>query len=315
METDYLTDIIGQKAIKARLNIYKNSYQMNGVIPFILMEGSRGGGKTKLTRDFRETLVRPDGTTPPMLEVNGASIKSADSFFEQIFPVWESEGACLFIDEIHKIHPKLETIFLTALEKSKNPVRNVSYDSREGIRLTYTFDFRKMSFISATTDRQQLSKAFNDRLTKIPLAGYSDDELFQIFKLNCDTNVDTVSKDLIKSRFRGHPRNCCELAENLDFFAAAHGVESINDSQFNEFCLTMAVFEHGLDESEMQILKILSERGEMSLNGLAAATMQSRQVVQKEYESILLQKGLMDISGKRSLTQKGREFSKRTFKG
>ena len=85
--TKYLSEIVGQEPVKTRLAIYRDSYKKDGILPFLMFVASRGGGKTKLVREFRKTLVRTDGSKPPLLEVNCASIKSAEAFFNQIYHV------------------------------------------------------------------------------------------------------------------------------------------------------------------------------------------------------------------------------------
>jgi Holliday junction DNA helicase RuvB len=303
----YLQNIIGQENVKTRLGIYGKSYKKSGVLPFLLVISARGYGKTKLIREFRKTLEREDGSRPPILEVNASTIKSADQFLLQVFDTWKDNDACLFLDECHALPPKLAELFLTVLEKDANPVRRITFNHKDG-PFDYEFDFTKMSIVMATTNHEKLSKPLNDRLTKICLEGYSDDNLFQIFKNNCKTKIDPAIEKEIKMVFRGHPRNCVELADNLDHYAAAFGHTIINKENWDEFTTIMGIHNFGLDEAELRILRLLGERGPCSLNAIAATTGYSRSVVQNEYEHALLGRGLMEINQQRCLTRKGREF-------
>lgn len=308
MKENYLPNIIGQQEVKTRLSIYKGSFKVSGKLPFLLFTGARGDGKTKTIREFRKTLEDKNGDTPPILEVNGASIKNAENFFLQIYPVWKKNNAILFIDEVHNIPTELQELFLTILEKDPNPVRRITYTHREEGEVEYDFDFRKMGIVMATTDQQKLKNALLDRLTKISIQPYTKQNLFDIFELNCNvTASESIKSDIVRV-FRGHPRACVELAEELDHFASAKGATYINKPLWEEFCLIMGIFEYGLNDAELRIVKILGERQKQSLNALSAATGFSRSVIQNEYEKALLSKGLIDIDGKRMLTSLGRDF-------
>lgn len=308
METPYLENIIGQEAVKSRLKIYSDAYSHTGRLPFLMLSASRGGGKTKIVREFRKTLVRPDGTAPPLLEVNSATVKSADAFFEQIYPKWVENKAVLFFDEAHILPDRLMEIFLSVLEKDKNPVRRVTYEIKGGGHEDFIFDFNEISIIMATTDHQKISEPLNDRLTNISLAQYTEEELFDIFLLNCTCGIQESIREVIKAVFRGHPRNCVEIGEDLERFALSRGCQIIDEKLFSEFCDVMGIYMHGFNEAEIQIIKILGNRGECSLEAIAATTGFSKQVIRSKYEHALLKKGIMDIKGKRSLTRKGINF-------
>lgn len=307
-QKEYLPNIIGQNSVKNRLRIYKQSYSKTGRLPFILFTASRGSGKTKFIREFRSTLKNQNGDTPPIMEVNAAAIKNADSFFDQIYPVWTNNNAVLFLDECHELPDKLCQIFLSILDKDPNPVRRVTYEHREMGPVDYDFDFRKIGIVMATTDAQKLPAPLLDRLTEISIGSYSEDDLFKIFQKNLNCNVSEHITRKIKSVFRGHPRACVELAEELDHYADAHSLTYINREHFDDFCNVMGIHPFGLNNAEMQIIKVLGERGSCSLNSISAATGYSKSVIQQKYEYSLLHKGLIDIDGKRMLSSKGREL-------
>jgi DeoR/GlpR family transcriptional regulator of sugar metabolism len=56
---------------------------------------------------------------------------------------------------------------------------------------------------------------------------------------------------------------------------------------------------------EIEILKILKERGSCSLQMLSAITGMSRTAIQREAELYLLKRGLMKINGQREISGKG----------
>lgn len=309
----YLENIIvGQTNAKNKLEVYKNSFSKSGRLPFLLIAGARGGGKTKLTREFHRTLNRPNGSTPPLIEVNAAAIKNTDQFFSTWYPMWRNNKAVLFIDEVHNLDAKLSELFLTILEKDPNPVRRIRVESREMGEQEFIFDFSEQSIVFATTDQQKLGGPLKDRLTQITLAEYDDEELYTIFKMNLRCAFDESLKDEIISVFRGHPRSCVELAETLDHYA--DGTSSfIFKKEWNDFRKIMGVHDYGFNEAELTIIKALGENRSCSLNQLAALTNFSRSVIQNDYEKHIMRKGMLDIDGKRRLTVKGNEFYVKTF--
>lgn len=299
-------ECIGQGRVKKNLSLYIDSFEAQGRLPFLNLTTQKGGGKTFFARKFREALKRPDGTRPPMIEVNGKTIRNARSFFDQIFPIWKEHGAFLFIDEGHNIPKDLQEIFLTALNVDKNPVRTVHLEGD-----SFTFDFTKMSFCMATTNQEKLCEPLRDRLRDIAFEDYEEQELFSIFESNLDENIDVSpdAKENIISVFRGNPRDAVVKAQDANTFFAAYNLRNISKKVWSDICDVMSINPHGLSNSETQIVKALAERGSMSLNGLSSITGFQRAAIQRDYEKILVKKNLMKIEGKRTLTPKGTKLA------
>ena len=179
----------------------------------------------------------------------------------------------------------------------------------------FVFDFRKMSIIFATTNQEKMEAPLVNRFEKIALQPYTEHELLQIFLKNIgDVRFSPESLTKILDVFRTCPRDVVKLANNIVSFTKAIGNHFINEEKLARFCKMMGLYKYGLCEAEMQIIKLLGERGACSLNAIAAATSFSKTVVQQDYEFMLLNKGLMDIDGKRRLTSKGMELFASSFK-
>jgi Holliday junction resolvasome RuvABC ATP-dependent DNA helicase subunit len=295
-------ECIGQDSVKQSLSLYIDAYQKTNRLPFINLTTQKGGGKTFFARKFREALKRSDGSRPPMLEINGKTIKNARSFFEQVYPMWTAHRAFLFIDEGHNLPKDLQQIFLSVLNVDKSPHRTVEFDG-----VPYDFNFEQISFCMATTDQQKLSEPLRDRLRDISFEEYDNDELFEIFENNLDHNVeiDPAAKQDIVSVFRGNPRDAVVKAEDTKTFAAARNAKKITQQVWAEICKTMGINNYGLSNSEIQIVKALSQRGAMSLTGLSSVTGFERAAIQRDYEGMLVRKNLMKIDGHRELTANG----------
>lgn len=300
------SECIGQESVKKSLSLYIDAYKTTNRLPFLNLTTQKGGGKTFFARKFREALVNKNGTKPPMLEINGKTIRNARAFFDQVYPLWVEHNAFLFIDEGHNLPKDLQEIFLTALNVDKNPRRSVEL---EGMR--YDFDFEKISLCMATTDQQKLSEPLRDRLRDISFEEYSPEQLYQIFEdnLECKVDVDPAAKKDIVSVFRGNPRDAVVKAEDAKIFSAARSAKRITKKVWADICDTMAIHPYGLSNSEMIVVKALAQRGSMSLNGLSSVTGFERAAIQRDYESMLVRKNLMKIDGKRTITKEGKRLA------
>jgi len=74
---------------------------------------------------------------------------------------------------------------------------------------------------------------------------------------------------------------------------------------WKKMCGILDIKPMGLSNLEVELLKILQERGNCSLQMLSAVTGMSRTAIQKEAELYLLKRGLMKINGQREISGKG----------
>ena len=138
---------------------------------------------------------------------------------------------------------------------------------------------------------------------------YTKEELFTILKKNTDIDICRTIESKIKDIFRGHPRDCVKIAENLEKYAMAKNLDKIEESHWDEFCKIMGIHEHGFSNAEIQIIKALGEKGgEASLEALSASTGFTKGVIRQRYEHALLKRGMLEISSKRLLTRSGNLF-------
>jgi len=305
-------EIIGQTAPKQTLSLYIEAYKQTSRLPSICFQGCRGGGKTKLAKTFRAALRRPDGSRPPILEVNMSSVKNAQQFFETVYPVWVNNNSVLFADELHNTPKDLQQLFLTLFNVEKSAQRNVIFNGEN-----YFVDFTKVAFLGASTDQQKLCEPLRDRLRNITLEEYSDDELFDIFELNLENRaeIEPETKKEIISTFRGNPRDVVVKAEDLKIFVAAKKIKKVCSVVWQDFCKVMGINPLGLSASEKQLIKIIGSRRECTLTTLASVTGFDAQAIRRDYESILFRKGLILVENKRKLTADGMRFYHQYCKG
>lgn len=318
MNDDFMNNVIGQDSLKRKFGVYSQSFNRNGVNPFLCFSAPRGYGKTFMIKEYAKELIDPEGRERPLVEVNATVIKNIDTFMDIWYPKMRDENAALFIDECHELPSKVQSMLLTVCNKSTNPVRRFSYERREVGDVTIPFDFREYCMFFATTDVQKIDGALQDRFTKLTISPYSDEELYLIFEqkleeMDSDVTVSGELTDEIISVLRGHPRSSFEMAESILHFAHATGETYINRDAWNNFRHSMGIHDFGLNDTELQIVRIIGTDGAQTLNDLAAKTECTRSAIQKEFELMLKKKNLLTIDGKRMLTEKGQTLFRQLY--
>jgi Holliday junction resolvasome RuvABC ATP-dependent DNA helicase subunit len=303
MRTNEVFDeVVGQSATKELLSLYIDAYKETERLPFLNYVSSKGSGKSFLVRKFREGLRRKDGSRPPILEINCATIKNSKQFFDVVYPVWINNSAFLFGDELHCLPHDLQSILLSVLDVKKDPVRTVEFDG-----VPYEFDFRKISFAGATTSSQLILGPLQDRLRTINLEEYNNSQLFEIFEKNLENKVEIMpcAREQIISTFRGNPRDVVVKADDLKTFSAAKQCNKITKQIWDSFANIMGILPNGLSFSEIQVLKTVGVKRQASLTDISSVTGLERSLIQRVLEPVLVRKNLLQINQKRELSADG----------
>jgi Holliday junction resolvasome RuvABC ATP-dependent DNA helicase subunit len=97
--------------------------------------------------------------------------------------------------------------------------------------------------------------------------------------------------------------------DNVTQFAMRHNVHDIGHKEWDELKCVLGILPLGLENTELQVLKILRERGACSLTNLSAVTGLSSNSIRSEFELYLLKHGLMEVAqGGRKITAKGDQY-------
>jgi len=294
--------LIGQPEIKRQLEFYSNAYQKTSVVPFILLNGAKGLGKTEFLKQFSKTLTNVDGKPRPMLELNSSTIKNNQMFFEQIFmPIVQNNEITLFFDEAHALPKDLVMAFLSITNTERTPFKEFNW--RE---YTFQFDFTKISMIFATTELDKLFPPLKDRLTILDFKPYKVDEISEIVKgrLKGVEFEDGVLAE-IASTTRGNARSAVKRAKEIETYCETHNSTLFFKEEWKELRQILGIKPLGLTNTEIQVLEILQERGPSTLQTIAAVTGMSRTAIQRDAELYLLQRGLMKINGTREISRAG----------
>lgn len=306
----YFDEMIGQSKTKSVLGFYIDAFEKTEILPHMFIVGQRGQGKTMLATQVAKNLRSKSlGHVKPMLTVNCSTLKNVRQFIEDIVLQYvRDQHITLFFDEIHEMPVPIQTCLLTVLNPNKHNMNTLRFED-----YNIEFDFTKVSFIFATTDPQRVITPLKDRCRMIHMEEYKYDELGKIVQNNSeDLEFDDETLRDIASVCRGNARNATLMAkDNILQFSRRHNVSFVDMKIWNRIKELLGILPLGLENTELQILKVLQERNICSLTNISAVTGLSTQALRAEFELYPLKHGLMEIvQGGRRLTGKGRDYLK-----
>lgn len=300
-------NLVGQQPIKNKLLFSLQAHKAGRQFPFFLFTGAHGNGKTAFIRELAKNTY--DGQTRrKYFEVNAANIKSVGWFVDNVYrPHVQDRESTILIDESQDLPRGVQTWLLTLLNTEKSPLRRVVYDDTE-----LEFDFLKQSIFFATTDPNRILKPLKNRMETVGMAAYSKEELAEIIKLNVP-DVDFQENVLIEvvDSLKPSPRAAELMSRKISDFCAIKGRKEFDTADFINLSHMADIKLHGLDNVEVQILKILDERGAMTLTELSACLNISSSALRQDHEHHLLKSGFLRIDGKRMLSSKGKDAAKK----
>ncbi len=298
-------DVIGQNAAKRRMTFYQQCYTKSGMMPNSMIVAQKGGGKTFMAKALGQHLIKDgEAKAKPFLEINCASLKNIRQFFNNVvIPHMIDKDITILFDEASELPKDMEMGLLTILNPNKNHRNEFAVDD-----YVVDFDFRRHTFMFATSEPHKVFHALMDRLDRIDLEEYKNDELGKIVSVNLpDVEFEDNLLPEIATVLRGNARAAQKMANNIEMFHGAKG--SFTSKLWEELRKTLGILPMGLNRIEVQVLRALSEVGECSLTNLAAKTGMTADALRRDFEMYLQKMNLMQIdrSG-RSITAKGRDY-------
>ncbi len=288
--------IIGQTHVTTALQIAVDaSFQEGKRLDETLLCGPPGLGKTAYVACLASELACP------MTEVLAQSITNSAELNAMLLGA--SEGI-LFLDEIHLLHPNIQHLLLTVLDK-----RRIYLSGGKTVQSIPVNDF---TLVGATTDPDGLIGPLLDRFRLIcHLDFYKNDELAQIVRQRCHALGWQHEPELlgeIARRGRQTPRIALRLLQSARRVALSEGAKEITVAHLHKSCQIERISDLGLDNVQQKYLWLLKGSGQR-LNVLASTLGVGTKVVTKTVEPFLLRSGMIvkSDSGVRQLTQEGRE--------
>jgi len=294
--------LVGQDSVKKKLGFYLEAYNSTSIVPFLNFVGAKGLGKTEFAREFGRNILNNEGNKRIFVEINSSTVKGVNQFFEQIYlPFILDKEVTIFFDEAHALPKELIMVFLSIFNTESGHEKTIIHKET-----AYVFDFKKHSFLFATTESDKIFAPFKDRLITVDFDNYSQRDLSQIF-LNNLVNITFADDalDYISSTFRGNARNCVQRVKDIQFYSKSRNINHFSMVEVKDLCDTLSILPEGCSQIEWRILNILRKEGRQSLQSLSARTGLSRNSIQKDHENYLLSKGYIEIDGQRLITAKG----------
>lgn len=311
-------EIVGQERAKKQLEFYLDSYQATRIMPNMIFVAAKGQGKTTLARETAKGLLKFDDSGKPeinpetrkprrkaFIEVNCSTLKSVKQFINGlVIPYVQDKDVTLLFDEASEIPRDVTMALLTIL--NPNPENRTTFSFEEYV---CDFDFRRQSFIFATSEAQKVFHALIDRLTRIDFEEYSLSDLGKIVQKGAKAVkfTDGVLHE-VATVLRGNARAGQKMADMIK--AYLKGKTTFGKKDWESLKETFTILPLGLNPTELLILRILEgDNTGTSLTCLSAKTGLTRECLQRDYEMYLQKHNLMEISTSgRMITRKGLDY-------
>jgi Holliday junction resolvasome RuvABC ATP-dependent DNA helicase subunit len=205
----------------------------------------------------------------------------------------QNEDATFLFDECHMLPKDVTMALLTITNPNKHNSNTFSYEGAD-----IEIDFKKLTFLFATTEPQEVFHALIDRMERVDLDDYSYDELGQILLLNTEKikfSGDIVSKHIAPA-LRGNGRAAQKMATNIKSYVAANNTKTFKLSDWQELCQILDIMPHGLNKTELRYLRTLHREGTVRLYNLAAKLQMTRAAIQSDAEIYLQKLNFIEVS-------------------
>ena len=284
-----LREFIGQSEARSNLSVFiESARQRNDAMDHTLFFGPPGLGKTTLAQIIsRELGVNFKMTSGPVLA------KAGD--LSAILTNLETNDV-LFIDEIHRLNPIVEEILYPALEDFELDLVIGEGPAARTVRI----ELQPFTLVGATTRLGLLTTPLRDRFgIPIRLQYYSDDELYEIVKLNAEKLgivADESGAIEIARRARGTPRIAGRLLRRVVDFVLVEGDGVLNKKIADHALTRLGVDNLGLDGADRKYLRLIADHysgGPVGIETISAAISESRDALEEVIEPYLLQMGLI----------------------
>ncbi len=198
------------------------------------------------------------------------------------------EWDILFIDELHRLKPKIEEILYIAMEDFRVDI--VMQDE------TTSIPINKFTLVWATNKLENLSDAFKNRfIYKFHLKNYTDKEKEKIlekylkeFNIKYDDNI--IEK--LANKALPVPREIKNLAIKIrDYLIASWFKETsmfLDEEIYNELLNNLKLNDYGFSDLQRRYLEILEDEKVVWLNTIASILNISEKVIEKDIEPLLL---------------------------
>ena len=298
-KTSYFPEVIGQTSAKKKLSFLLDNYNRSNHVPNILFNAPKGSGKTLLAHKMGKNLKKN------FVEINCASVKNLKQFCETfLLPTVVDKDVTIHMDEASELPKDVEMALLTILNPNDTHKTTFSYEEFQ-----FDFDFRRQSWLFSTTEAHQIFPALKDRLKRIDLQAYSQQDLQGILALQLNkAKVKFDNKVLpdIASVLRGNARQAVSMSNDIASFMFEKDQKFTLD-HWKEMRDALDILPLGISHGELRLLRLIASRSGSTVTQLSSETGMTRASLQRDGELFLMQHGLMDVRAQslRHATAKG----------
>lgn len=292
--------LIGQDAARKKLAFLIAAHSPDTPFPTLLLNGSKGLGKTFFSGKVADALGRR------FIEVNSATLKQKSDFVEDILfdKVVGKGDSTLLLDEAHALGSDVSDLLLSFLNPNPDNVNFVDY---KGWKIKY--DFFRINIILATTEAHKVCGPLVNRCEEIYFHLYSEDELLRILKLYTNGTTFDCSRKELAMACRGRGRDTYKLAKNIQRACQLYKKKVITPRDWEELKSILGIHRLGLRTQEVRLMKMLAKCGPISCKNLAIRLGVNENNVESELEVRPRELGLITNDSRgRFLTKEGERY-------